>query len=163
MVQIRVYERVLKEVPIKKTDTESSSLRAMISSVLISGAGIAGPVLAFWLTKAGIRCTIIERAPTLPTAGQQIDVRAAALEIVRRMGLEDTIKSRSTKEQGIQFINSDGVSQANFGVDTNGGESFSSEIEILRGDLAEVCYLRSSMSLSFGTTRQEAFGSDVGF
>lgn len=112
----------------------------MISNVLISGAGIAGPTLAFWLTRAGIRTTIVERAPSLPTAGQQIDVRGASLDIVRSMGLEDVVRSKTTHEQGLAFIDKKGKAHASFGVDTASGQSFSSDIEILRGELASIFY-----------------------
>ena len=33
--------------------------------VLISGASVAGPVLAYWLTEYGLEVTVVERAPTL--------------------------------------------------------------------------------------------------
>lgn len=46
--------------------------------VLISGASVAGPALAFWLVHAGCKVTIIERAPTLRSAGRGIDVRDSA-------------------------------------------------------------------------------------
>lgn len=112
----------------------------MISSVLISGAGIAGPTLAFWLTRAGIRTTIVERAPSLPTAGQQIDVRGASLDVVRSMGLEGIVRSKTTHEQGLAFVDKKGKVHASFGVDTASGQSFSSDIEILRGELASIFY-----------------------
>ena len=41
--------------------------------VLISGAGIAGPTLAFWLGHAGFEPTLIECAPALRTSGYVID------------------------------------------------------------------------------------------
>ena len=42
-------------------------------SVLISGAGIAGPTLAYWLKVAGYEPTLIERAPVLRHGGYVID------------------------------------------------------------------------------------------
>ncbi|GAB7353750.1 hypothetical protein MBLNU459_g4143t1 [Dothideomycetes sp. NU459] len=107
-------------------------------SVLISGAGIAGPTLAFWLSRAGISTTIIERAPSLPVGGQQIDVRGAALEVIKRMGLEDIVRQTATNEQGLAFVDSKGTIRAEFGVDKESGRSFSSDIEILRGELAKI-------------------------
>ena len=43
--------------------------------ILIAGAGIAGPAVAFLLARVGFECTIVERAPALRTSGQQIDVK----------------------------------------------------------------------------------------
>jgi 2-polyprenyl-6-methoxyphenol hydroxylase-like FAD-dependent oxidoreductase len=42
-------------------------------NVLISGAGIAGPTLAFWLGKYGFAPTLVESAPALRTSGYVID------------------------------------------------------------------------------------------
>jgi 2-polyprenyl-6-methoxyphenol hydroxylase-like FAD-dependent oxidoreductase len=38
-------------------------------TVLISGAGISGPTLAFWLHAAGFKPTLIEHAPALRSTG----------------------------------------------------------------------------------------------
>jgi len=109
--------------------------------VLICGAGIAGPVCAYFLSKANIRTTIVERAPSLRKAGQQIDIRGAGLTVVQYMGLEDAIRSKTTKEAGLAFVNSHGRKIGQFPVDENGGGmSFTSDIEILRGELSQIFY-----------------------
>lgn len=107
--------------------------------ILISGASIAGPVLAYWLHRASISTTIVERSPSLRSAGQGIDIRGAARAVVSRMGLEDTIRSKVTHEVGIQFVDKNGYPKASFPMEEN-GNSFTSDIEILRGDLAEIFY-----------------------
>jgi 2-polyprenyl-6-methoxyphenol hydroxylase-like FAD-dependent oxidoreductase len=111
--------------------------------ILISGGGIAGPCLAWWLHKGLPKCniTILERAPSPRISGQAIDIREFAVDIVRRMGLLDLVKSRGTTEEGISFVYSDGLTKATFpasGDENNQG--FTSEFEILRGDLAEIFY-----------------------
>jgi hypothetical protein len=55
-------------------------------TVLISGAGIAGPTLAFWLKAAGFEPTLIERAPALRTGGYVIDFWGLGYDIAERMG-----------------------------------------------------------------------------
>ncbi|KAL1310784.1 hypothetical protein AAFC00_001029 [Neodothiora populina] len=136
----------------------------MISKVLISGAGIAGPTLAFWLNRAGIETTIVERAPSVPTAGQQIDIRGPAREVIKRMGLEDVIRSKTTDERGLAFIDSTGKTRAAYGVDASGGDSFSSDIEILRGDLASIFYeaTKDTTEYKFGDTIAELHQSNDG-
>jgi 2-polyprenyl-6-methoxyphenol hydroxylase-like FAD-dependent oxidoreductase len=42
-------------------------------TVLISGAGIAGPTLAYWLRAGGYEPTLVERAPALRHGGYVID------------------------------------------------------------------------------------------
>lgn len=56
-------------------------------SVLISGAGIAGPALAFWLKAAGFQPTLMERAPRLRAGGYVIDFWGLGYDIAERMGL----------------------------------------------------------------------------
>src|SRR4051794_37669468 len=60
-------------------------------TVLISGAGIAGPTLAFWLKKAGFEPTLIERAPALRTGGYVIDFWGLGYDIAERMDLATEI------------------------------------------------------------------------
>ena len=121
--------------------------------VLISGAGIAGPTLAFWLARAGARVTVVERAPAQRKAGQNIDIRGAGLEVVRRMQLEDAIRSKTTQEQGIAFVDGKNRKRAEFPVDPSGkGVTFTSEVEILRGDLTQILYdaTREEVEYLFG-------------
>ena len=61
-------------------------------TILISGASIAGPTLAFWLHRFGFDVTVIERADELRLGGQNIDVRKEAQQVVQLMGLEDKIR-----------------------------------------------------------------------
>ena len=63
-------------------------------TVLISGAGIAGPTLAFWLKAAGFKPTLIERAPALRTGGYVIDFWGLGYDIAERMGLLRRHQSR---------------------------------------------------------------------
>lgn len=107
--------------------------------ILISGAGIAGPVAGYWFAQAGYEVTIVERAPSIRTSGQSIDVRGHALTILQRMGLEEAVRSRSTHEKGLRFIDAQGTTKAEFPVDPEGA-SFTADIEIQRGDLAEILY-----------------------
>ncbi|KAF4630344.1 hypothetical protein G7Y89_g7793 [Cudoniella acicularis] len=119
--------------------------------ILITGAGIAGPVFAYFLTLTGLfRTTILERSPTLRKAGQQIDIRGPGLTIVKRMQLLDIINSKTTKEAGMVFVDGKGRRRAEFPV--SGGAGFTSEIEILRGELVEILV---------GVTRRES-GSEGG-
>ncbi|KQO59770.1 FAD-dependent monooxygenase [Curtobacterium sp. Leaf261] len=105
---------------------------------LISGASIAGPALAHWLRRDGWQVTIVERAPALRTGGQNVDVRGAGREVLRRMGLDEAVLAAGTGEVGTRFVTADGSAIAEFpaGTDDTGGAT--AEAEILRGDLAEI-------------------------
>jgi 2-polyprenyl-6-methoxyphenol hydroxylase-like FAD-dependent oxidoreductase len=106
---------------------------------LISGASIAGPALAHQLLARGWRTTVLERAPQRREEGHNIDVRGAAREVLRRMGLEDAVRAAGTGEVGLRFRNEDGTSSASFPVSPSGGpDGGTAELEILRGELSRV-------------------------
>ncbi len=112
--------------------------------VLISGASIAGPALAYWLHRYGRETTVVERAPALRTGGQNVDVRGAGREVVRRMDLEDDIRSATTGEVGTRFIGPKGTVIAEFPAGTSDSDGATAELEILRGDLAELLVGRTT-------------------
>ena len=58
-----------------------------MKSVLISGNGIAGPTLAYWLAAEGFRPTLVERAPRLRSGGYIIDFWGSGYDVAERMGL----------------------------------------------------------------------------
>ncbi len=109
-------------------------------TVLISGAGIAGPALAFWLNKSGYRVTIVELADGIRPGGQTVDLRGAGGEVVERMGLIDKMRARSLDQRGVAWIKSDGHRRAEMPVTAFNGNGLVSKLEILRGDLVDVLY-----------------------
>jgi 2-polyprenyl-6-methoxyphenol hydroxylase-like FAD-dependent oxidoreductase len=109
-------------------------------TILISGAGIAGPALAFWLTKKGYRVTIVELADGVRPGGQTVDLRGAGGEVVERMGLLPDMQTRSLDQRGVAWIRSDGRRRAEMPVTAFHGNGLVSKLEILRGDLLDVLY-----------------------
>lgn len=107
----------------------------MKRKALISGASIAGPVTAYWLAKAGWEVVVIEKSENLRLGGQNIDFTDAAIEVVDRMGLTTAVKNMHTGEKGLQFVDTNNVSKADFPA---GNKSWTREIEIIRGDLVEI-------------------------
>lgn len=75
--------------------------------VLICGGGCAGPALAIRLTRDVHHVTIVERFPALRATDQQIDLREQGIEVVKRMGLLDAVRSRLVDEAGVSFVESD--------------------------------------------------------
>jgi len=88
----------------------------MTRKILISGAGIAGPALAYWLQKAGFAPTIIERAPTLRTGGFVIDFWGLGYDLAERMGLADGIGRLSNRIRELRIVNDRGKRVAGFGI-----------------------------------------------
>ena len=120
--------------------------------VLISGAGVAGPTLAFWLLRHGFTPTLVESAPRLRTGGYIIDFWGAGFEVANRMGLLPLIRPRGYIVQEMRVVNDAGkavvrVPTEVFVEATRGG--FTS---IPRGDLAAAIYesLEGKVETLFG-------------
>ncbi|WP_067491469.1 FAD-dependent monooxygenase [Actinomadura hibisca] len=112
----------------------------MNRTVLISGASVGGPALAYWLTRHGFQVTIVERSPGGPRrGGQAIDVRGPALEVAARMGVLDEIGAARVQMRGMSMVDGDGNELYRSEERTiTGGELDSPDVEILRDDLAEI-------------------------
>jgi 2-polyprenyl-6-methoxyphenol hydroxylase-like FAD-dependent oxidoreductase len=108
--------------------------------VLISGAGIAGPALAYWLGRAGYGTTIVERAPAPRPGGQAVDLRGAGRTVITRMGLMERARALGLDQRGFALVDARGRIAARLPTDSFGGEGLVSEIEILRGDLGRLMY-----------------------
>ena len=117
--------------------------------VLISGASIAGPALAYWLNEFGIDTVVVERAEGIRPGGQTVDLRGAGRIVAQRMGIEDAVRAAFTGEDGVAFVDENNVTKAAFGVDAFGGEGFVAELEILRGELANLLYQRTRDSSEY--------------
>lgn len=108
--------------------------------VLVSGASIAGPTLAYWLRRHGFVPTIIERAPSLRPGGQAVDIRGVAREVVQRMGLMNEIRGVTCDNAGLVYVDEQNRCKARMSSELFGGEGIVAELEILRGDLSRVLY-----------------------
>lgn len=105
--------------------------------VLISGAGVGGLTVAYWLKRYGFTPTIVERAPTLVTGGYKIDVRGTALQVLHRMGIYDTVVAASTHMQGALLVNRHGKIINEMSGDDFGHRA-GDDVEIIRGVLCEI-------------------------
>jgi 2-polyprenyl-6-methoxyphenol hydroxylase-like FAD-dependent oxidoreductase len=109
-------------------------------TVLISGASVAGPALAYWLDRYGFRVTVVERAATLRPGGQAIDFKGRTqLTVLERMGVREEIFRRQTGRADVQFLDASGRPLA-----VMTGEFLGGDVEILRGDLAAVFHERAA-------------------
>ncbi|HET6740488.1 MAG TPA: FAD-dependent monooxygenase [Kribbella sp.] len=106
-----------------------------MTTVLISGASVAGPALAYWLQRYGYETTVIERAPAPRPGGYAVDFRGASMAVLERMGILSAVQERATRMGAMTYVNESGKTAAATSV-----EAFSGELEILRGDLVEILY-----------------------
>jgi len=137
--------------------------------VLISGASIAGPAVAHWLHRYGIRATIVERAPRIRPGGQAVDLRGVARIVVEHMGLMPTVRATRLDERGFAHVDAAGRHVARMPADMFGGEGIVAEIEILKGDLTRILYdaTKDDVEYLFGDRivelSQDTSGVDVRF
>jgi 2-polyprenyl-6-methoxyphenol hydroxylase-like FAD-dependent oxidoreductase len=112
--------------------------------ILISGASVAGPALALWLSRYGFEVTIVESAPSLRPGGYAVDFRGASVRVLERMGLLAEVQRLQTRIGKITIVNS-----ANKKVASMPDGFTSGELEILRGDLARVFYEATQESVEY--------------
>lgn len=136
--------------------------------ILVSGGGIGGNALAFFLSKLGHTITVIERFPSLRDTGLQIDLRGHGIQVLKKTGLEAKFRALSAPEQGLQIVNSKGTQRAFFPANTSGKglQNFTTEYEIMRGDLCRLFYeeTKDKVEYVFGATVEkfEDDGEGVG-
>lgn len=118
-------------------------------TALVSGAGIAGPALAFWLASSGWAVTVVERARGIRPGGQAVDLRGPARTVADRMRLLDEIRRIRLHQKGIAWVRDDGTTAARVTADAFAGEGIVSEIEVLRGDLARLLYDATRRDVEF--------------
>jgi 2-polyprenyl-6-methoxyphenol hydroxylase-like FAD-dependent oxidoreductase len=110
-------------------------------NVLISGAGIAGPALAYWLRRHGFTPTVVERAAAPRRGGQAVDIRGTARDAITRMGVMDAVRAQHTGTHGIAYVNENNKRLASMrGEDFGHSGGIIAEIEILRGDLVRILH-----------------------
>jgi 2-polyprenyl-6-methoxyphenol hydroxylase-like FAD-dependent oxidoreductase len=108
--------------------------------ILISGASIAGPALAYWLDRHGHTVTVVEKAPALRAGGQSVDFKGAVHRtVLDRMGILDEVRRRQTGGTDLTVIDAKGRRRAVIPGEFTGGE-----IEIRRGDLSQILYERTA-------------------
>lgn len=85
-------------------------------TVLISGAGVAGPAAAWWLTAAGWRATIVEKAPEPRTGGYVVDFWGLGYDLTERMGLLPQIDAAGYHSRELRVVGDTGRRLAGFGI-----------------------------------------------
>ncbi|MEV8313533.1 FAD-dependent oxidoreductase [Streptomyces sp. NPDC059900] len=109
--------------------------------ILISGAGIAGTALAYWLTRHGCSVTVVERAPTLrKTGGHAVDLFRPAMEISEKMGVLPRIEERAIGTHRMTLCPQGARRPVRVDLSKIFGAASDRHVEIMRDDLSEICY-----------------------
>jgi 2-polyprenyl-6-methoxyphenol hydroxylase-like FAD-dependent oxidoreductase len=137
-------------------------------TVLISGAGIAGPTLAYWLARTGLRPTVVERANGQRSSGSPVDVRGPALPVAEEMGVIDDLRAAATHATGIRFVDPSGRLSRRMSTPASRSAAGTRKIEVPRADLARIlCATVRDAEFVYDDTvtrlDQDPGGVDVGF
>lgn len=112
-----------------------------MTRVLISGAGIAGLVLANSLRGMGWQIVLVEQSATLRVGGQAIDIRGVAVEVARRLGVLDELRERRMQTRGVTMLDGHGNVMLESDERTlTGGYFVDQDIEVIRDELVEVLF-----------------------
>ena len=130
--------------------------------IAISGAGVAGPTLAYWLRRAGHEPTLIELAPTLRTGGYMIDFWGVGFSVAERMGLLPAIRDAGYELQDVRYLDQDGRVAGRISAETMKRELGDRFTSLPRGDLALLIYqaLDKGVETLFGTSITGVDSSD---
>jgi 2-polyprenyl-6-methoxyphenol hydroxylase-like FAD-dependent oxidoreductase len=138
--------------------------------VLISGASVAGPALAYWLRRRGFTPTVVERAPALRKAGgHAVDLFRPAMEIVERMGLGDAVQARSTGTDRMTLLREGTPRGVEVDLERLMAAISDRHLEIMRDDLGEILHRATCDDVeylfgdSIASLTEDADGVDVTF
>ncbi|MGW2593936.1 FAD-dependent monooxygenase [Streptomyces sp. NPDC001515] len=107
--------------------------------ILVSGAGVAGPVLAHWLTRYGFEVTVVERAPALRrTGGHAVDLFRPAVDVSEHMGVLDRIEERATGTTRMTVHPEGARGPVRADLSNLFGAVSRRHVEIMRDDLTEI-------------------------
>jgi 2-polyprenyl-6-methoxyphenol hydroxylase-like FAD-dependent oxidoreductase len=138
-----------------------------MTAVLISGAGVAGSTLAYWLARHGLHPTVVERSRGMRSSGNPVDVRGPAVPVAEAMGIMPRLREAATATTAMSILGADGAQVAR--VRTPAARGRRAEVEVPRSDLATILYeaARPHAEFVFDDTitalRQDGAGVDVVF
>ncbi len=124
-------------------------------TVLISGAGIAGPTLAFWLKAAGFEPTLVERAPALRNGGYVIDFWGMGYDIAERMGLMGRINRVGYHMREMRIVNDRSKRITGFGTEVFGELTGGRYVTLARSDLSRLLFEKTA------NTTEVIFGDEI--
>ena len=111
-----------------------------MTKVLICGAGIAGPALAWWLAHYGFEPTLVEKAPALRTGGYIIDFWGTGFDVADRMGLLPDLRRVGYLVEQVKIVNAQGRRVAGFPVSAFVPATHGRYLSLPRGELSAAVF-----------------------
>ncbi|MFB7717312.1 FAD-dependent monooxygenase [Nocardia sp. NPDC056100] len=138
----------------------------MSTKVLISGAGVGGSTLAYWLSERGFDVTVVERATGQRSSGNPVDVRGYAADVAEKMGVMPELRKAAIDVDRLSFI--DAAGRPRMSVATKAADG-AGEVELPRAELAKILLgaARDRAEIRWGDTitglEQDDSGVSVSF
>ncbi|WP_231498329.1 FAD-dependent monooxygenase [Pseudonocardia halophobica] len=118
--------------------------------VLVSGASVAGPVLAYWLHRYGFEVTVVEQAPALRHAGgHAVDLFRPALEIIDRMGLAEQVAAAATGTDRITLYREGVATPVHIDLTRLLAAVSDRHVEIMRDDLSTILHSSTAATVEY--------------
>ena len=121
----------------------------MSKTALISGAGVAGSTLAYWLSRRGFEVTVVERAAGQRSSGNPVDVKGPAVAVAEQMGIMPQLQAARSQVSQMTFVNASGKKVARMGLGAFQGGAGDLEVEIPRADLALILLMAAGDRAEF--------------
>jgi 2-polyprenyl-6-methoxyphenol hydroxylase-like FAD-dependent oxidoreductase len=122
-------------------------------AILISGASIAGPTLAYWLSRYGFTPIVVERTPAVRVGlgGHAVDLLGPAVDVAERMGILPKVMAARTHTDVIH-LQRPGKPPVVVNVGRAVAGIASRHVEIMRGELTSILYeaTRDDVDYIFG-------------
>lgn len=138
-------------------------------TVLVSGASIAGPALAYWLQRFGFEVTLVEKARELRAGGYPIDIRGTALGVIERMGLIEPIRAAHIDTRKLTFVDGEGEVIGEICPEAVSGGVEGRDLELPRGQLAKILFdavrgdVETMFDNSIAAMRDDGLAVEVSF
>jgi 2-polyprenyl-6-methoxyphenol hydroxylase-like FAD-dependent oxidoreductase len=138
--------------------------------VLVVGASVAGPTLAYWLRRYGFNPIVVERTPSLRAGlgGHAVDLFGPAVDVAEKMGILPQVVEARTKTEVLSFLRPGKPTiDVSMGLVVSGVSD--RHVEVMRGELASILHeaTRADVEYIFGDTirtlEQTPDGVDVTF
>jgi 2-polyprenyl-6-methoxyphenol hydroxylase-like FAD-dependent oxidoreductase len=108
------------------------------ASVLISGMGIAGPSLAYWLARRGFTPTLIERAAHVRRGGYIIDFWGSGYDVAERMGLLPEVLAAGYRMREVRIVDARGRRRGGFDAEVFRKATLGRFTSLPRGELGAI-------------------------
>lgn len=114
------------------------------NTILISGAGVGGLALAYWLNKSNYKVTIVERAPAPRDGGYAVDLRGPAIGVITKMGLLPDVRAAAISNDAA-YVNQHGkiVAEPSKILELFAGQGDTADAELMRGDLLQLLFKKA--------------------